>query len=233
MSLKGRNWAFVVYPESLPKNYEEIITETGLPMCWSPLHDKDVNPTGESKKPHYHVICYYENPTTSRAVKEYVTDKLNGTIPIKLESMTGMYRYHLHLDNPEKYQYDDRDRKFFNGFDVNKVDALTYTEISKLLISIQGLIRKEHILEYSDLLDILLDSECFEMLDVARNHTLMLNTYINSRRYKTKKESSEELPIIDIMLTSIYKYIVLLITTTIILDYILYHLFISLYLYYI
>ena len=121
--IKGRNWAFVVYPESLPKNWEEIITETGLPMVFSPLHDKDVNPTGEVKKSHYHVICYYENPTTSRAVKEYVTDKLNGTIPIKLESMTGMYRYHLHLDNPEKYQYDDRDRKFFNGFDVNDNDT--------------------------------------------------------------------------------------------------------------
>lgn len=194
--LKGRNWAFVVYPESLPENYEEIITETGLPMVFSPLHDKDVNPTGETKKPHYHVICYYENSTTSRAVKENVTDKLNGTIPIKLESMTGMYRYHLHLDNPEKYQYDDRDRKFFNGFDVNKVDSLTYTEISKFLQEIQKLIITEHIMEYADLLDILLDNELFNLWDVARNNTIMLNTYITSRRYKTKSE--KQLPIIDI-----------------------------------
>lgn len=196
MAIKGRNWAFVVYPESLPENYEEIITETGLPMVFSPLHDKDVNPTGETKKPHYHVICYYENSTTSRAVKENVTDKLNGTIPIKLESMTGMYRYHLHLDNPEKYQYDDRDRKFFNGFDVNKVDSLTYTEISKFLQEIQKLIITEHIMEYADLLDILLDNELFNLWDVARNNTIMLNTYITSRRYKTKPE--KQLPIIDI-----------------------------------
>lgn len=200
--LKGRNWAFVVYPESLPENYEEIITETGLPMVFSPLHDKDVNPTGETKKPHYHVICYYENSTTSRAVKENVTDKLNGTIPIKLESMTGMYRYHLHLDNPEKYQYDDRDRKFFNGFDVNKVDSLTYTEISKFLQEIQKLIITEHIMEYADLLDILLDNELFNLWDVARNNTIMLNTYITSRRYKTKSE--KQLPIIDIMLPFIF-----------------------------
>lgn len=188
MSIKGRNWAFVVYPESLPSNWEEIITETGLPMAFSPLHDKDLNPTGEPKKPHYHVICYYENPTTSKAVKENVTDKLNGTIPIKLESMTGMYRYHLHLDNPEKYQYDDRERKFFNGFDVNKVDSLTYTEISKLLQNIQRFVIDNKITEYSDLLDILLDNEMFNMWDVARNHTLLLNTYINSRRYKTRQE---------------------------------------------
>lgn len=188
MALKGRNWAFVVYPESLPSNWEEIITETGLPMAFSPLHDKDINPTGEQKKAHYHVICYYENPTTSKSVKENVTDKLNGTIPIKLESMTGMYRYHLHLDNPEKFQYDDRDRKFFNGFDVNKVDSLTYTEISKILQNIQKFVIENKITEYSDLLDILLDNEFFSMWDVAKNHTLLLNTYINSRRYKTRQE---------------------------------------------
>lgn len=201
MSIKGRNWAFVVYPESLPSNWEEIITETGLPMAFSPLHDKDTNPGGEVKKAHYHVICYYENPTTSRAVKEYVTDKLNGTIPIKLESMVGMYRYHLHLDNPEKFQYDDRDRRFFNGFDVNKVNALTYTEISKILRQVQQFIIENKIIEYADLLDILLDNELFTMWDVSRNHTLLLNTYITSRRYKTKTE--KQLPIIDIMLTSI------------------------------
>ena len=185
--IKGRNWAFVVYPESLPKNYEDIITETGLPMAFSPLHDMDMNPTGEIKKAHYHVICYYENPTTQKAVKEFVTDKLNGTIPIKLESMQGMYRYHLHLDNPEKYQYDDKDRTFYNGFDVHKVDSLTYTEIEKLLRQLQSFIKNHNIYEYSDLLDILLDNEMFQMWDVARNHTIMLNTYLTSRRHALKK----------------------------------------------
>lgn len=185
--LKGRNWAFVVYPESLPKNWEEIVIETGLPMCFSPLHDMDINPTGETKKPHYHVICYYDNNTTQKNVKENVCDKLNGTIPIKLESMSGMYRYHLHLDNPEKYQYSDKDRRFYNGFDVHKVDDLTYTEVKKLIRDLQNFIRKNHIYEYSDLLDILLDNELFEMLEVAENHTILLNTYLTSRRHAVKK----------------------------------------------
>lgn len=191
--IKGRNWAFVVYPESLPVNWQDIILETGLPMAFSPLHDKDLNPTGEVKKPHYHVICYYENTTTQKNVKENVTERLNGTIPIKLESMVGMYRYHLHLDNPEKYQYDDRNRMFFNGFDVKKVDSLTYTEIGKILMELQTLIRREHILEYADLLDILQDNEMLNALDVARNHTIMLNTYITSRRYKTRNEQLNEM----------------------------------------
>ena len=182
MSIKGRNWAFVVYPESLPKNYEEIIIETGLPMAWSPLHDKDINPTGENKKPHYHVICYYDNPTTQKSVKENVTDKLNGTIPIKLESLTGMYRYHIHLDNPEKVQYNDKDRTFYNGFDVNKVDSLTFFEIDKTLRELQNFIEKNDIYEYRSLLKILLDNEMFNSWTIARSNTVFLNTYLCSRR---------------------------------------------------
>lgn len=188
MALKGRNWAFVMYPESMPSDWYDRLQMTGLPFAISPLHDKDVNPTGESKKPHYHVICYYENPTTAKAVKELVCDLVNATIPIKLESMHGMYRYHIHADNPEKYQYDDKDRIFINGFDTNKVDALTYVEISKIMSEIQSLIIKEHIMEYADLMDILLDNDLRNMWDVARNNTVFLNSYISSRRFKTKQE---------------------------------------------
>ncbi len=188
MALKGRNWAFVMYPESMPSNWREIITETGLPCAISPLHDHDREATGESKKPHYHVICYYENTTTQKSVKESVTDRLNATIPIKLESMVGMYRYHLHLDNPEKYQYDDRFRELLNGFDVNKVNALSYTEIGKILKEIQRMIIDNDFREYSDLMDALLSMDSNDFWDVARNHTVMLNTYITSRRNSIKEK---------------------------------------------
>lgn len=187
---KGRNWAFVVYPESLPKNFEEIIQQTGLPMAFSPLHDQDVDPTGEIKKPHFHVLCYYENTTTFKNVKENVCDLLNATIPIKLESMVGMYRYHLHLDNPDKFQYEDSKRTFYNGFDVHKVDSLTYTEVNKCLKTIQNKIRIEHIVRYSDLLDLLLDNDLLTLWDVARNHAFLLNTYIRSRESVSNYEKS-------------------------------------------
>ena len=66
--ITGRTWAFVIYPDSLPSNWEEIILNTGLPMAISPLHDKDINPDGTEKKPHYHVIIYYENATLLKVV---------------------------------------------------------------------------------------------------------------------------------------------------------------------
>lgn len=185
---KGRYWAFILYPESLPNDWQELIFNMGVPMAFSPLHDKDVNPDGTPKKPHYHVICYYDNNTTYKSVKESITDKLNGSFPMKLQTMRAMYRYHIHQDNPEKAQYQDHDRQFFNGFDIHRVGDYTYTEKAQMLKEIQRFICNNYIYEYSDLLDILLDNEMYELWDVARNNTLLLNTYITSRRYKTKQE---------------------------------------------
>ena len=180
---KGRIWATVGYPESLPTDWKDKLIETGLQIAISPLHDKDINPTGEVKKPHYHIIFNYEGPTTYNHVKE-LCDSLNMTIPIKLESLRGMYRYHLHLDNPEKYQYDDRDRILLNGFDPKSVDALTATEIDKITTEILAFIDDNDILEYSDLLYEFRVNDLVNMLNVAKSHTILFNTYIRSKRHK-------------------------------------------------
>ena len=182
--ITGRSWAFVMYPDSMPDNWEEIISSTGLPMAISPLHDKDVNPTGEIKKPHYHVICYYENSTTYNNVKTNVCDLLNATIPQKLESIRGMFRYHIHIDNPEKFQYDDRDRKLYNGFDIDLANKLTRSETLKLLLQVYTFCNDNNICEYSDLVNTLKDADMIQMLDVITFNTLPIKTFLESKRYK-------------------------------------------------
>lgn len=187
-NLKGRNWAFIMYPESMPDDWYDRLQMTGLPIAISPLHDKDLNPTGDEKKPHFHVLCYYENPTTSTNVKKLVSDLVYGTIPIKLESLRGMYRYHVHKDNPEKYQYSDTERIFINGFDSKKCEDLSYHEVKAILRKIRSDIVKYDIYEYSDLLDFYQDNEMLNELDIAEDKTIVLNTYISSRRYKHESE---------------------------------------------
>lgn len=184
-NLKARYWATVGYPESLPDNWIEKLRETGLSVAISPLHNKDVNPTGETKKEHYHIIFAYEGPTTYNNVKN-LCEEFNMTIPIKLESIRGMYRYHLHLDNPEKYQYDDRDRILLNGFDSNAVNELTKTEVNKLVREILTFVIDNDIIEYSDLLQTLLENDELVMLDVATNKTILFDGFIRSRRNKKK-----------------------------------------------
>lgn len=191
-NVKARYWACVGYPESLSTDWLEKLRETGLQAAISPLHDKDVNPTGEEKKEHYHIIFAYEGPTTYNNVKS-LCETFNMTIPIKLESVRGMYRYHLHLDNPEKYQYDDRYRILLNGFDSNSVNELTKTEVNKIKKEILTFIVDNDILEYADLLTTLLESDMGQFVDVASSQTLLFNTFITSRRNKVKESSNKKL----------------------------------------
>ena len=46
---KALAWTFIVYPESAPKNWKEVLDGYHIPWVSSPLHDKDINATGEPK----------------------------------------------------------------------------------------------------------------------------------------------------------------------------------------
>lgn len=184
--VKKRNWAFVVYPESAPADWRERLQKSGLQCAISPLHDKDTNPDGEPKKPHYHVILVYGSPTTYNNVKALTNGQLGQTVPQPLEQVRGYYRYLTHADNPEKAQYSAGDIQLINGFDIRDFVEMTKSEVSKYCRELLTFIRDNDIMEYADLLDILLDGgeATADLFDVASSHTLFLTKYIASRRYK-------------------------------------------------
>lgn len=190
MTKKRRYWAFIVYPESAPLDWRDILQATGLPYAISPLHDKDINPDNTPKKSHYHVIATYPGPTTFNCVRE-ITESVNSPAPIGLDAVRGYFRYFTHLDNPEKYQYSENDITTINDFDISNYNELTYSEIKSITNDILKLINDNDILEYCDLLDILLQSELFNYLDVACSHTILFNTYLCSKRNKSKEELSK------------------------------------------
>lgn len=57
---RTRNFATVVYPESAPSDWIDKLDQLHVAALISPLHDKDTNPSGEPKKPHYHVLLMFE-----------------------------------------------------------------------------------------------------------------------------------------------------------------------------
>lgn len=183
-NIKKRNWTAVLYPESMPKNWIEILHETGLPCAVSPLHNKDLNADGEPKKPHYHIIMCYSGPTSFNVVSRLTNQKLCGTIPQPVEQIRGMFRYFSHKDNPEKAQYDENEIRTFNGFNILDFCELTRKEIDDITNRILLLIREKQILEYADLLLYLLDNEMREELEIAKNHTILFNSFIRSMRHK-------------------------------------------------
>lgn len=65
---RGRNWAIVVYPDSVPENWLEILKME--PVAISPLHDKDVTAEGEIKKAHYHLVLSYKGNKSFEQIDE-------------------------------------------------------------------------------------------------------------------------------------------------------------------
>lgn len=120
---RTRNFAFIMYPESCPSNWHDILTDTHVPIFVSPLHDGDTNPTGETKKAHYHVIVMFDGVKTEEQCQEIV-DSVNGTMFQKVSTLRGYARYLCHLDNPEKHIYDIDDVTCLSGADYKDAISL-------------------------------------------------------------------------------------------------------------
>lgn len=184
-NVKKRYWAFVLYPESAPDNWIDILQQTGLQCVISPLHDKDVDPTGELKKAHYHIILCYSGPTTFNSVNS-LCDSLNQPIPQALEQVRGYYRYLTHKDNPDKYQYSDEDIQTLNGFSISDFVELSRSEVVEIKKKLMQLIINLDIYEYSDFMEYLFHNELNLEFDVASCNTYFFEKYISSRRNRDK-----------------------------------------------
>lgn len=123
MASRTRNFATVVYPESAPEDWIEILTQQFVPAFVSPLHDQDNNPTGEIKKEHYHVILMFDGVKTTAQATE-IFDKIGGVGCETVQSIRGYARYLCHLDNPEKAQYSTEDVRCLCGADYSGVIGL-------------------------------------------------------------------------------------------------------------
>lgn len=196
--IKKRNWGFVIYPESLPENWMDILMQSGLPLAISPLHDKDVNPDGTPKKPHFHVIAIYGSPTTFNNVKT-LTDRLNAPIPIFLDQVRGMYRYHIHQDNPEKFQYDDKDRILLNGFSILDFCELTKNEVLQIKKKMVAVIKENQLCEYSTFVDFVMEHYTDTEFDVVSNNTFFFDKYLTSCRHSSPQKQTDSSDVQDLV----------------------------------
>lgn len=183
---KKRYWTFVLYPESAPSDWRDILQRTGLEIAISPLHDKDKDPTGEPKKEHYHVILCYEGPTTGGAVKR-LTDDLGQPIPLPVDSVRGLYRYFIHKDNPEKYQYDEGEITTINGFNILDFADLSSADKTKIKLELIKFIVEKNICEYSDFIIEVMKLEKDDYFLIASTQTIFFNAFIKSKKFKKEK----------------------------------------------
>lgn len=185
---RARNWTFILYPESAPENWKEILQEQHLNFAVSPCHDKDINPTGEPKKAHYHILLAFDGKKSYSQV-ESITSSLNATIPQKVANTIGLIRYFTHLDNPEKYQYDVKDIYSYGTIDVMKAFDDTVTE-DKALKEMRAYVNENNITEFSDLFDYAAE-ENDVWFRCLKKSSYLINQYIKSKRYKKLQQLND------------------------------------------
>ena len=194
---KSTYFDFLVYPESAPADWLDRLKSSHGAYAVSPLHEPD----GDCSKPHYHVVYKHGGPITLDGAKRVIPAGIaaNGYIE-PTHSPRGYQRYLVHLDDPDKQQWDGDPRDHIwtcNGFPLDLSRDLSKAELQAIRADIFALIRDNGVVEYADLLDGLLDVGMWDHWDYAFNHTLAFTAYLASRRAKlatSLDRSSDESP---------------------------------------
>jgi hypothetical protein len=139
---KTRYFTFLLYPESIPEDWELKLELIGVPMAISPIHDKDISEVeGQKyKKAHYHVIYVAKNPVTAESVrlkiKRALGDKSVAKVQIVIQSMQSMYLYLTHESKDavakNKHKYSKNDIKLINNFDIDRYTTLDVEDKEEL-----------------------------------------------------------------------------------------------------
>jgi hypothetical protein len=177
-SARTRNFATVVYPESAPEGWREILSEQFVPAFISPIHNLDCNPTGEVKKEHYHVILMFDGVKTTEQAAA-IFEKIGGVGCEVVQSLRGYARYLCHLDNPEKHQYSTDDVCQICGADYTSIIGLA-TDRYKAIAEMIDFCRINDIVAYAELMEYAMvhRSDWFRVL--CDNGTVVVKEYLKS-----------------------------------------------------
>ncbi|MCC9884986.1 replication protein RepB [Streptococcus agalactiae] len=159
---KARYFTFLLYPESIPNDWELKLEMLGVPMAISPLHDKDKsNVEGQQyKKPHYHVLYIAKNPVTADSVrwkiKKTLGEKSLALVQVVL-NVENTYLYLTHESKDaiakKKHVYDRADIKLINNFDIDRYVTLDVEEKGEVFNVVVSVIRAYMLENIFDLYD--------------------------------------------------------------------------------
>ena len=188
---RTRYYATVVYPESAPENWLDILREMKFNVLVSPLHDKDVNPDdGEIKKAHYHVLMLFDGVKSKDQVT-LIRDAIGGVGFEVVNSVRGYARYLCHLDNPEKYQYDPADVLSIGNEDYQALISLPSDKYGHIREMIDWCEENNNFF-YSDLLRYSMQNREDWFRTLCDNGTYVMKEYLKSRDFKRRNTSDSE-----------------------------------------
>ena len=179
---RSNKWAFLLYQDSAPKNYLDILEELHIPFVLSPWHDRDINKeTGEFKKSHKHGALYFDSLKSYSQVSELLTKNLNTPSHVEpVMSPKGMYDYFTHAENPEKTLYDINEIQSGCGFELDKF--LISNNNDEFLSMVIDIIEERNFTEFNNLVRYA-RTENPLLLDLIIDKTYFFAKYLDSRRH--------------------------------------------------
>lgn len=182
---RTRNFATVVYPESAPDNWLDIIRDSHINCLISPLHDKDINPSGEAKKAHYHVLVLFDTVKSVEQFKEFASS-FGGVGTEKINTVRGYARYLCHLDNPEKARYNENDVICIGSCDYFELISLP-SDKYQVIREIINFCESGDITNFADVFRYAADNEETWFRCLCDNGAYVVKEYLKSRSYGQKK----------------------------------------------
>lgn len=188
---RTRNYGCVVYPESAPENWQDILAEQFVPAFIN-LHDRDIDPQNQPKKPHYHVLLMFDSVKTTDQARE-IFDKIGGVGCEVVNSIRGYARYLCHLDNPEKAQYDPNDVRSFCGADYQTIIGLV-SDKYKAIRDMRAWCKANDIYTYADLFDYAADNNEGWFRILCDSGTIVMKEYLRSRDWHRRQPPMDSTP---------------------------------------
>ena len=181
---RARAWTFLVYPDSAPDNWRDILDSKCIPWTESPLHDPDASSPepAEQRKKHYHCVLTFEGKKSKDQVKDIIKE-LNCTVPLVVHNLRSLIRYFLHLDQPSKQQFALEDIKPHCGMEIkdyllNKSDKYYY------LAEMMQFIKDNEIIEYHDFIDYCRQFRFYDWFEcLCDNGSFVIINYLKSYRH--------------------------------------------------
>jgi hypothetical protein len=189
---RSRNWTFVLYEDSAPDTWRQVLDDMHIEWVESPWHDKDINADGQPKKKHKHILLLFAGKKSYDQIKE-ITDVLNQPIPQRCHNAKAMVRYMAHLDNPEKAQYDPSCIIPHGGVDLAELLRPSCSERYTLIREMIDYIRSAGVTEFQDLVDYA-SSERFDdwFPLLCDNSSYFIGQYIKSQRHRSMSIQRED-----------------------------------------
>lgn len=185
-NLRNRNYATIVYPDSAPENWMQILEDMHIPALISPIHDLDVAPDGTLKKAHYHVLVMYESLKSLSQAEKCVT-AFGGVGTESINSLPAYGRYLIHLDNPDKAQYNATDVIAVSGADYAAVAHLS-DDTTSVMRDIFAYIRVNQIHNFARFVDICAqNNEIWFRTLISHNFHSIITQYMKSSQWELDK----------------------------------------------